>query len=208
MKNSIALAVALVAIAIVAAPEANAQNFHNGFQFGSGIHASGGSFGFRSGRVRPPYFAEFPPVYYNGIVRRPYGISPYAAPAGVVPVELNYRPENIAEPIVVSNPHFSSSISKPVSAEEKQSETTDSQTDNKSAKITNPFFDIELLTPAVQASTSVLEPSVESQPEAKAKPKAEAKYEVKSVTITNPFFKKKTTSLSPIMQVSHSVLER
>ncbi len=39
-----------------------------------------------------PYFAEFPPVYYSQeIVRRPYGVSPYAAPPGIVPAEYELR---------------------------------------------------------------------------------------------------------------------
>lgn len=138
MKNSIALAVALVAIAIVAAPEANAQTFNQGFLFGSGINAARGS---RSGGIRPPYFAEFPPVYYNGIVRRPYGISPYAAPAGVLPVELRYQPEN-ARPAVISNPHFSKINSRPVSImDEKKESPVEPELENKSVRITNPFFD-------------------------------------------------------------------
>ena len=222
MKNCIALAVAMVATAIISAPEANAQ-FNNGFQFGSGIAASGGSFGsfgFNAGGTRPPYFAQFPPVYYNGIVRRPYGISPYAAPAGVVPVELNYRPEGVAEPIVISNPHFSGGISKPASAMEKKLPTADTETDNKSAKVVNPYLksDAKTVSLSLQAASSVLEPSVESLPETKADVETEAKPETKSVTITNPksvtitnpFFKRKmdSSSLSPMMQVSYSVLER
>lgn len=155
MKKVIALAFAFVAIAIVSAPEANAQSFSSGFQFGSGVNASGGfggfsrggnSFGFsplfRGGNriARPPFFAQFPPVYYNGIVRRPYGISPFAAPAGVVPVELQVQQQH-SEPAVVSNPFFNNSPnSKPVSVlDEKDSPES---TENKSTQV-NPFFNAD-----------------------------------------------------------------
>lgn len=138
MKNSIALAIALVAIAIFAAPEANAQTFNQGFLFGSGINAAGG---IRSGGLRPPYFAEFPPVYYNGIVRRPYGISPYAAPAGVEPVELRYQNETV-KPVVVNNPHFNKVNSRPISIMDDEKDLqTQADLKNKSVRIANPFFD-------------------------------------------------------------------
>lgn len=51
---------------------------------------------------RPPYFAIHPPVYYDRIVRRAYGISPYAVPPGVMPVE-NTIP---SIPKAVSNPFY------------------------------------------------------------------------------------------------------
>lgn len=152
MKKIIALAVAFAAVAIIGS-EANAQSFNNGFQFGAGINASGlasGTFfgrGISSNRVRPPYFAEFPPVYYNGIVRRPYGISPFAAPAGVVPVELSHA---IAptEPVVVKNPFFNQNNAAPASVVEASEEglksTKNKSTKNVSKRIANPFFSTEL----------------------------------------------------------------
>lgn len=139
MKNSIALAVAIVAIAIVAAPEANAQTFNQGFLFGSGINAAGGS-RCCGGGVRPPYFAEFPPVHYSGIVRRPYGISPYAAPAGVEPVEMRYQSQAV-EPTVISNPHFSKMGSRPVSVmDQEQDSQVEADLENKSVRTANSFF--------------------------------------------------------------------
>ena len=36
----------------------------------------------------PTYFSKFPPVYYSRRVARPYGVSPFAAHPGVVPVEM------------------------------------------------------------------------------------------------------------------------
>ncbi len=174
MKKIIALAVAFAAIAIVAGPEASAQSFsfNNGYQFGAGANAGGLNFGVRNrgfglgfGGVisrginrpaRPPYFAEFPPVYYNGIVRRPYGISPYAAPAGIRPVELNHTPEDI-HPATVQNPFFNKNRSTPISVMETL-EADATSTDNKSTKvITNPFFNS---TP--EAETSVMQASFET----------------------------------------------
>lgn len=180
MKKIIALAVAFVAIAIVAGPEANAQSFsfNNGFNFGAGVGASRGihssrgagffNNGFNGGfgtfnraavverSVRPPYFAEFPPVYYNGIVRRPYGISPYAAPAGVVPVELTHGKAGI-QPAVVTNPFFKKGRNKAASVfEEKNVEAKPA--DNKSTQVVNPFIESapESLGPIRHASFDAL----------------------------------------------------
>ena len=150
MKQIIALAVAFAAIAIFSAPEASAQfSFNNGFQFGSGVQAAGGGFAsggfgrnfgsaFRGGGrfIRPPFFAEFPPVYYSGIVRRPYGISPFAAPAGVAPVELNFQPEDV-HPTTVKNPFFNKNLGTPASVLESVDE---SSTKNKSTRVANPHF--------------------------------------------------------------------
>jgi len=146
MKKIIALAVAVVAVAI-AGSEAQAQ-FSNGYQFGAGVnsaqHNPGFGFssflgrGFASRQARPPYFAQFPPVYYSGIVRRPYGISPYAAPAGVVPVEMSHAIAP-AEPVVVKNPFFNKNKTAPVSVVDK-GEEDEKATKNKSTKVTNKFF--------------------------------------------------------------------
>jgi hypothetical protein len=55
----------------------------------------------------PPYFALYPPVYYDSqIIRRPYGISPYAAPPGIPPTEMMMgapQPERVVNPYV--EPH-------------------------------------------------------------------------------------------------------
>ncbi len=158
MKKYIALAVAFAAIAIVAGPEASAQSFsfNNGYQFGAGARASGAhghhrgfqnpGFGFGtvfgrgfSRQARPPYFAEFPPVYYNGIVRRPYGISPYAAPAGVTPVEMTVKAVSI-DPMTISNPFFNKNGNPPIPVVETGEEELKTTT-NKSTKTTNPYFE-------------------------------------------------------------------
>jgi hypothetical protein len=80
--------------------------YQNGYGFGSGLN-----FGFpmlgRGGFQREdiPYFAKFPPVYYSNIVRRPYGVSPFAAPPGIVPVEMGVSAVS-REPLTIVNPFY------------------------------------------------------------------------------------------------------
>lgn len=89
------------------------QGFQSGYQFGAGLGAVGfvdpffGAGGnFRSfSREQLPYFAQFPPVYYSHIVRRPYGISPFAAPPGILPAEMMV-PTVPVNPKQILNPHF------------------------------------------------------------------------------------------------------
>ena len=136
MKRLIALAVAIAAITMMAETDANAQGYNQGYNFGAGLNAAGypgigigpgvghggrynrrGIYGFNQfrdnslsrefRREKPPYFATFPPVYYSNIVKRPYGVSPYAAPSGIVPVEmLGPAPE----PISITNPFFNKDV--------------------------------------------------------------------------------------------------
>ncbi len=106
----------------------DAQIYNDGYQFGAGFRNSYGFCGgFLTPREQPPYFATFPPVYYSGIVKRPYGISPYAAPAGIVPVELT-----VAQPLTVINPFFQNEVA-PVSDE---LETEPSEVDENGNKVT------------------------------------------------------------------------
>ena len=101
MKRFLCLAVALVATAIFATGEVNAQDFGPGCGYGYGYGGIG--YSYRTGFERPPYFALFPPVHYSDqIVRRPYGVSPFAAPSGVTPVEMQAP----AVPLTVRNPYF------------------------------------------------------------------------------------------------------
>ena len=135
MKNILTLALAVTALAFFGSDNASAQGYNNGYFFGAGINQS-----FRGGGSQftaPPYFAQFPPVYYNGIVRRPYGISPYAAPAGVAPVELHYIPEDIA-PIKVINPYMNNV--NPSSTPTMKTEAKDDSTINKATWTRNPYI--------------------------------------------------------------------
>ncbi len=145
MKSALYLALA-VALVVVCSNDVSAQTFNGGYQFGAGFSAGfpypGRSecgqypiFGNRIGVLRrqeaPPYFAQFPPVYYNGIVRRPYGVSPYAAPAGITPVEMQMK----VEPVTVSNPYLDNEISP---ASKPKAKTK--KVENKVTRITNPFI--------------------------------------------------------------------
>ena len=71
---------------------------------GCGCSAGNGVYGIvrRANRRVIPYFAEHPPVYYSYPVPRPYGFSPYALPAGVMPAELQVSPK----PQEIINPYF------------------------------------------------------------------------------------------------------
>ena len=92
-----------------------AQGLNSGFQFGTGVGFSRGFLGrgFLTPREQPPFFAKFPPVYYSHIVKRPYGISPFAAPAGIAPVELS-----VPATITVKNPFFESEVAPVSNAEQ------------------------------------------------------------------------------------------
>lgn len=147
MKRMLILAVAVVAL-VFTTTDASAQRYNSGYAFGTGI---GQSFlgGFGGNRfTAPPYFAQFPPVYYNGIVRRPYGVSPYAAPPGIVPVEMTI-PVEIAQPRTVQNPFVKQSL--PVSAPQNQpvrAKKAIKNVNNKTTWIKNPFFvpEVEVIT--------------------------------------------------------------
>lgn len=140
MKNILTIAVAVAALAFFSADQASAQGLHSGFQFGTGVGQSfGGGGGCCSSGTRfrsLPYFAQFPPVYYNGIVRRPYGISPFAAPPGIEPVELRAIPAEI-KPVTIRNPHMKSSTPMMKAKKGALKETI-----NKATWVKNPHFDV------------------------------------------------------------------
>ena len=139
MKRMLILAIALVAM-VFTTTDASAQSYNNGYGFGTGVGQSfRGGFG-GSRFTAPPYFAQFPPVYYNGIVRRPYGISPFAAPPGIKPVELSI-PVKTAEPVTVRNPFVKPPAS--VSAPEKSvraNKTELKNMNNQTTWVKNPFY--------------------------------------------------------------------
>ncbi len=148
----IVAAAAIVALCGVAST-AQAQGMYNdGYGFGAGLgfapsfpYPGGGDNGnFNRGFIpfgtitsaprveEPPYFAKFPPVYYSHIVRRPYGISPYAAPPGIIPAEMQVAP---AEPQKIVNPYFKPEAavteSAPVPAEAPKPDETRPMLDKK-----------------------------------------------------------------------------
>ena len=141
MKRMLILAIAAVAMVFTTNTDASAQSYFGGYGFGAGV---GQSFigGFGANRFRsPPYFAQFPPGYYNGIVRRPYGISPYAAPAGIPPVELGIvvekaQPRTIHNPFVNQGHNVAAPQKKPIHM--KKAEVKEMK--NHTTWIKNPFY--------------------------------------------------------------------
>lgn len=134
MKRLLAVAVAIAAVAMLSESNANAQTYAGGYQFGTGIAASQG---FGRGccsqpREQLPYFAKFPPVYYSNIVARPVGISPFAAPPGIQPVEMNYAP---AKSVTISNPYFDRKATPA-----KGLRTLKPRVNNKMTSIANPYI--------------------------------------------------------------------
>jgi len=134
MRILLSLSIILATMAIFLSSSAEAQ-FNDGYRFGAGFGLNGGCFGHSyTAREQPPFFALYPPVYYSGIVKRPYGISPFAAPAGIAPVELS-----VPHAITIKNPFFENEVT-PVS---NPLETDPAESPNASDKVTwqtNPFF--------------------------------------------------------------------
>ena len=154
MKRFIAIAAALAAIVICSAGTAQAQTqlLPGGFPYPSYIQqglqggpGSFGGFGLQRQRAQPPYFAQFPPVYYSHAVKRPYGISPYAAPAGVTPVEFSV-PAPVSKPLVINNPFFKgdNSIDAKVKTDVKVKTKAKPKKNKVAGWQTNPFFDNQL----------------------------------------------------------------
>lgn len=101
MNKLMILAGVAVAAALMAFSSSPAQA-HDGCGCGGWTQHYGYNFN-HSGFERPPYFALYPPVYYSDqIVRRPMGISPFAAPPGVIPAEMTVMPE----PATIVNPYY------------------------------------------------------------------------------------------------------
>lgn len=87
-------------------PAASGQSCPAGYEFGVGFNFADASGRGRVGsREQLPYFAQFPPVYYSHISPRPYGVSPFAAPPGILPIEMTI-PVLVTPPKKISNPHF------------------------------------------------------------------------------------------------------
>ena len=78
-----------------------------------------------------PYFAKFPPVYYSGIVKRPYGISPFATPPGIIPTELQVA---VPKPVTISNPFFNNDIEEIDTIQVETESNLDSSIDNKTTE--------------------------------------------------------------------------
>ncbi len=152
-----ALAFCVFGIMSMTESTANAQDaYSNGYGFGAGLNfgrnfdrpgyagrygygfrgpfADFNRFGLRERNEEPPYFAKYPPVYYSHIVHRPYGVSPYAAPPGIVPVEMN-----APAPVSISNPYFDQEIAPAPSAMPESVEQVEANDDVTYTK--NPYID-------------------------------------------------------------------
>lgn len=124
MKRFLFLCVAIVAISTFGIRATNAQDCYGCGGYGGFCNQYGYDYN-RAGFERPPYFALFPPVYYNDqIVRRPMGISPFAVPPGVVPVEMTAP----AVPQHVVNPFFNNDAKGQTATTDTESTTLDSDT--------------------------------------------------------------------------------
>ena len=55
----------------------------------------------------------------DSAIKRPYGISPYAAPAGVRPVEIDYFKPVLTNPVVVKNPYYNHGTKSAMDSEVK-----------------------------------------------------------------------------------------
>lgn len=135
MRILLSIAIAFAAMAVLTPDTAEAQ-YRDGYRFGTGFQFGGGNGFFRTTpREQPPYFAQFPPVYYNGIVPRPYGFSPFALPPGIAPAEI------IApNPVTISNPFFGNEIAPVSNEQDAIIEGTDSN-GNKVTWTFNPYVE-------------------------------------------------------------------
>lgn len=140
MRTLLSAALIVAAISMFSPSTAEAQ-FNQGFRFGRGI-TSGGfgggccGGGFTTPREQPPYFAKFPPVYYNGIVPRPYGFSPFAVPGGIAPAELNS-----IQPLTVSNPFVEGDFAPVSDTSEAPKEKAVDDVGNKVTWKPNPYIE-------------------------------------------------------------------
>lgn len=134
------LSLALLLGSLAAASDLQAQNIYGrsyGAGYGFGLGGQAPFFVGNFGYVRPseelPYFAKFPPVYYSHIVPRPYGVSPYAAPPGIVPTEYMVQP--MVQPEVIRNPYVEQPSDAPVEqAPEEEKDEPRAMLDTDKAK--------------------------------------------------------------------------
>jgi hypothetical protein len=135
MRILLSLTVVLAAMATFTS--SSEAQFGDGYRFGSGLRFTRGfcGGGFATPREQPPYFAQYPPVYYSGIVKRPYGISPYAVPPGIAPVEMS-----VPQPITVTNPFFEKQA-VPVSGEASEPAPVKDSNGNKVTWRPNPYME-------------------------------------------------------------------
>lgn len=157
MSKQIGLGLAAVMVAALFSTSVEAQGYQDGYQLGAGFRSGygpgigiGGGFlnrpflgyprfsAFTPRFEEPPYFAKFPPVHYSGVIPRPYGISPYAAPPGIMPTEMMIR----QEPAKIKNPFFSEPAEEimPPADPPEEGDGGDQEISTRVTRIANPWF--------------------------------------------------------------------
>lgn len=154
LKHFLKLVVPVIVLALSLTYSAHAQV--DGYRFGVGLGYSGfdgnrfdnrfqrNFFGIPiapTPRIdQPPFFALYPPVYYSqDIIPRPYGVSPFAAPPGINPVEMGG-----AYPMHQVNPYYVEPNVEPnPDGQLPPKEDNGAKKDNaqKTTWIKNPHFD-------------------------------------------------------------------
>lgn len=198
-RVAICFAAAFSMAIITSAGSVSAQlpGYDYGVGFGYGFR------GIRSARVVNnydiPYFALHPPVYYSGqITPRPYGVSPFAAPAGIRPVELDMavKPKTIMNPFVVPAPAAPDAVEVPgpvVPAEEPAPGPIEEPAEENPAPAEEaPAEEAVKVSPSDKV---IPPPKKEAEPKSKKASTPQIKEEDKKqkvVFIKNPFYKAKT----------------
>ena len=126
-----ALLVAAAAALLATTETAQAANGCGGCGYGDGYY-----YGFYRRNLQtdqlPPYFSQFPPVYYSDIIPRPYGWSPFA----LRPHEFNTLPEVAPKPVMIKNPYVDGKANPEAEAEDDRTAATSPRV------ILNPYVDV------------------------------------------------------------------
>lgn len=128
---------AVIAAFLGATPDTVRAGDGFGYGYGPGLWAwsyasAYGRMPYRVGNLpTPPYFALHPPVYYSGIVHRPYGDSPFAYGPHRPPTKIIIQQVSQPAPAqVIDNPYFG--VEEP---------TPDELPAPMARMIINPFYD-------------------------------------------------------------------
>jgi hypothetical protein len=174
MNLKLIAAIPLVAIAMLAV-ERSCEAQDIGYRFGVGYGYAQPYYGFQNQNRYIPYFAQHPPVYYNDqIVARSYGVSPYAAPPGITPVEMTMTPQ----PVVIENPYFKGEVNP---SEVSPSDASPSD-----------IAPLEEITPAEGKKPAPKKNENKNKPDKAKQNQTKTSAEVNhlNVRIDNPFFQK------------------
>jgi len=126
LRNILRIVVVLTALACIAAPAtASACDWGMWGNYGWNYFRAP----LRTGNLpTPPYFSIHPPVYYSGLIHRPYGDSPYAYYPDR-PVSMMFTPGAIAStPKMIDNPYV-------------KGDASTASTATKSKLIINPYYE-------------------------------------------------------------------